>query len=462
MHEFLSSPFFAYGTAPYGKSNRLFAALQIIFSHLVLHPASEFAVPSEFAAPVRASRDNYDLTIIYLYDATLETVYQPQTSRLEGLEPQHRSMTLDLDALLHIRNFWQGHFASTAVSMYDVGAVPTYGEMARTLMERSHAPKQWDNPIQQMTKASPKWFGHYSCAHPNPRKIMDIEEHQTCAEDWIHQYGEHGVHALTLDFATTGLPQHGWWPPIFATVPLLESTIPDAGPEKCNLFIRGIAPFLSPLKHPNMYPSYTALRVRGIIHPVPEQEEIPGWRRIVMVLYKPTSRYLLAVLDANGLDDDIDDPFSQIEPMMGFQVPNTNVGPEQGEGSVLSQGQMQIQAESQAQDQSQNQIPPQMVPPSPEEAEKAMKEELEAREELKGPLGPAYLTRDFIAEMEDNLHPPEELTWEDINYAYIYEGVIIPGGKIMMGRYWRFGPPTVIDGFELGDGADRGPWVFWC
>lgn len=462
MHEFLSSPFLAYGTAPYGKSNRLFAALQITFSHLVLHPKSQFVVQSEFAAPVEASRENYDLTIVYLYDTTLKTLYQPHISPLDGVEHQPRSKSLDLDALLHIRNFWQGHLSSAATSMYDVGAVPTYGEMARMLMERNHAPKQWDNPLQKATKVSPKWFGHYSCTHPNPRKIIDIEEHQTCAEDWINQYGEHGVHPLTMDLATTGLRHRGWWPPIFATVPLLEPTIPDAGPEKGNLFIRGIAPFLSPLKHPDMYPSYTALRVRGIIHPLTEQEEIPGWMRIVLVMYKPTSRYLLAVLDASEVDDDADDPFGQTEPLTGFQTSSVSAGPGDGEGPVISEHQMQAGTHNQALDQGQDQIPPPTIPPSLEEAEKEMKEELEAREELKGPLGPTYLTRDFIAEMEDNLHPPEELTWEDINYAYVYEGVFIPGGKIMLGRYWRFGPPTVIAGFELGDGADRGPWVFWC
>jgi hypothetical protein len=461
MHEFLSSPFFAYGTAPYGKQNRLFAALQIILSHLVLHPSSEFAVASDFAAPVKASRENYDLTIVYLYGPTLKTLYQPEAPQLEGPGPHNRTMTLDLNALLHIRNFWHGHLASTATSMY-AGAVLTYGEMARTLIKRDHAPRQWDTPIQKSTEVFPYWFGHYSCTHPTPRKIMDIEEHQTCAEDWIHQYGNHGVHPLTLDIAMTGLTQRGWWPPIFATIPILESTIPEAGPRNGHQFIRGIAPFLSPLKHPDMYPTYSSLRVRGIIHPLFEQEEIPGWRRIVMVLYKPTSRYLLAVLDENGADDDADDPFGQIEPMVGSQVPNASVESNGGEGPALSQDEMQSQTPHQGQNQHEDQTQPPTIPASPAEAEKVMKEELEAREELKGPLGPAYLTRDFIADMEDNLHPPEELAWEDLNYAYIYEGIIIPGGKIMMGRYWRFGPPTVIDGFELGDGADRGPWVFWC
>lgn len=291
---------------------------------------------------------------------------------------------------------------------------------------------------------------------------MDIEEHQTCAQDWIHQYGDHGVHPLAIEIATTGLCQRGWWPPIFATMPILESTIPEARPGSGHQFIRGIAPFLSPLKYPDMYPTYTALRVRGIIHPLPEQEEIPGWRRIVMVLYKPTSRYLLAVLDASGPEDDVDDAFGQVEPLAGLQVPNTSVEVYEGGESALLQYEMQGHPTNQTQNQDQHQPQPVTVPANLEEAEKMMKEELEGRDELKGPLGPVHLTRDFIAEMEDHLHPPDELSWEDINYAYVYEGIIIPGGKIMMGRYWRSGSPSMIDGFELGDGADRGPWVFWC
>jgi hypothetical protein len=173
----------------------------------------------------------------------------------------------------------------------------------------------------------------------------------------------------------------------------------------------------------------------------------------------------LAVLDVNSPEDD--EPFDQIEPITALQVPHVN---QEGVAEQLTAfDQMPTQAQGQAQPQAQPQAqnPVQMViddavPASSEEAEKAMREELEGREELKGPLGPAYLTRDFITEMEDKLHPPEELAWDDICYAYIYEGVIIPGGKIMMGRHWRCGPPTVVDGFELGNGVDRGPWVFWC
>ena len=419
----------------------------------MLHPGSSFA------ATVRASRENYDLKIAYLHDIPLKTVWHPQESRLGDSELRRPSMKLDLEALLHIRNFWHAHLAYKASGMY-ANAATTYREMARALVLRNHAPQKWDGAIQRLSDVLPHWFGHYSCTHPNPRKIQDIEEHQTCAEDWVNQYGKHGVHPLSLTIATTTSPQRGWWPPIFATMPILESSTPDVDAASGHVYIRGIAPFLSPLKHPDMYPAYKALRVRGIIHTLPEQKEIPGWRRIIMVLYQPTPRYLLAVLDENSPpDDDDDDPFGQIELIAALQASNAGMDQQQGAEKTITPNQVQDPGQTQNQEQVAT-TPP--AAPSAEALEKMMRKELECREELKGPLGPAYLTRDFIADMEDNLHPPEELAWDDFSYAYVYEGVIIPGGKIMMGRYWRCGPPTVMTGFEEGDGADRGPWVFWC
>jgi hypothetical protein len=454
MEEFLSSPFYAYGTAGYGRPNELFAALQIVFSHLVFHPGSNFA------ATVRASRENYDLKIIYLHALPLKTIWHSHESRLGDSELPQQSMKLDLEALLHIRNFWHTHLTYEAPGMYANTAL-TYREMARMLVVRNRAPQKWDGAIQELPEVLPQWFGHYSCTHTTPRKIQDIKEHQTCAEDWISQYGKDGVHPLTLNIATTTSPQCGWWPPIFATMPIFQSSATDADAGSGQVYIRGIAPFLSPLKHPDMYPAYKALRVRGIIHTLPKQKEIPGWRRIAMVLYQPTPRYLLAVLDENSPDGGDDDPFGQIEPIAALQAPNMSIGHQQGVEQTIAPNQSQIQDPAQTQNQAQM-APTPPAAANPDEAEKMLREELESREELKGPLGPAYLTRDFIAEMEDNLHPPEELAWDDFSYAYVYEGVIIPGGKIMMGRYWRCGPPTMLNGFEEGDGADRGPWVFWC
>ena len=56
-------------------------------------------------------------------------------------------------------------------------------------------------------------------------------------------------------------------------------------------------------------------------------------------------------------------------------------------------------------------------------------------------------------------HVPQD----DIEYAYAYEGIIVPGGKIMMGRWWRCAEAGFGEGRELveGGGGDRGPWLFW-
>ena len=77
------------------------------------------------------------------------------------------------------------------------------------------------------------------------------------------------------------------------------------------------------------YHLFLSLRVRGIIHPIPaylpatedlrehvqpELAGIAGWRRIVMVMYKPSTRYLVQVLErAMG---DFGEPFMQMVPSL--------------------------------------------------------------------------------------------------------------------------------------------------
>ena len=55
---------------------------------------------------------------------------------------------------------------------------------------------------------------------------------------------------------------------------------------------------------------------------------------------------------------------------------------------------------------------------------------------------PTLFSTEHINELEDSFVPSAYLSWDDettqiIDYAYAYEGVIIPGGQIMMGRWWR-------------------------
>lgn len=88
---------------------------------------------------------------------------------------------------------------------------------------------------------------------------------------------------------------------------------------------------------------------------------------------------------------------------------------------------------------------------------------------LAGLKGPLEMTRQLIERMEDAYSDPKALRWEDVEHAYAYEGVFTPGGKVMMGRWWRVGPPGP---YALGEGheymypdmpreRERGPFVFW-
>ncbi|KIX06684.1 uncharacterized protein Z518_04660 [Rhinocladiella mackenziei CBS 650.93] len=62
---------------------------------------------------------------------------------------------------------------------------------------------------------------------------------------------------------------------------------------------------------------------------------------------------------------------------------------------------------------------------------------------------PDKMNKFTVGHMEESFRTSEYLNWEDIEYAYAYRGVIIPRGKIMMGRYWRCGMLGSGDGLEL-------------
>jgi hypothetical protein len=190
MKKFLSSSFFNWknGNTTYGDVNALFDALQLVLSHLVLNPVSPFALQ------IPTSRGDYDVTKVYLWNQPLETIYSrapeskqpvraspnssiiifPQyTSRSPEPEPQ---MDLDLNSLLHIRNFWRRQFTAKEEA--------TYYHMAESLAMTGHAPKRWDQALQEPLTLGTNWVGHYSCLHKWPKKIEDFEDKQSCAEDW--------------------------------------------------------------------------------------------------------------------------------------------------------------------------------------------------------------------------------------------------------------------------------------
>jgi hypothetical protein len=69
--------------------------------------------------------------------------------------------------------------------------------------------------------------------------------------------------------------------------------------------------------------------------------------------------------------------------------------------------------------------------------------------------------------LELNLHPDGQISWEDIDFAYAYEGTICPGGNVMLGRWWGIGADGLSEevrsiggevdlaGAGVPDGLDR-------
>lgn len=60
----------------------------------------------------------------------------------------------------------------------------TYAEMALNLGSVRYTPKPWDKPLKAPLVLDTRWVGHYSCLHPWPKTAEELEEFQSCAEDW--------------------------------------------------------------------------------------------------------------------------------------------------------------------------------------------------------------------------------------------------------------------------------------
>ncbi|KAL2427024.1 hypothetical protein ABEF95_006977 [Exophiala dermatitidis] len=448
MVTFLSSFLFPKVGSRYGQPDPLFDAVQLVLSYLILSPDSKIAhvVPS--------SRDNYDITVVYNWGKSFSTLFRrvPEKAGLQlgrlrrnNMFPNLKSRRLitapnvkyelDTHALLHIRNFWHRHLiesggqASLTQVQMGVFGENTYAKMAKDLRRAGITPKAWDKQLQDgLPDIATKWYGHWSCLHPWPKKKQSQEEMQTCAEDWEN------ADPLKLDLCTTtDNEEFGYWPPIFQAIPAFAKSIPESA--SC-LYLRGVAPFVQlsssrankkvtgnprstltvPVLH--KYHPFLALRVRGLIHTIPSQpndDGIPGWNRIVMVLYKPSKRYLIEVLE--NAEEEYGDPFAT--------VATNQAGQGQGAATAIM---------------------------DPAEIERAL--ELYLRHKLiMNPSwrNPERMNREVIEEIEELFRLSEYLDWDDIDYAYAYEGVVLPGGKIMMGRWWRCGMVGEDDAMELDE-----------
>lgn len=104
-------------------------------------------------------------------------------------EPPEFKLELDMHTLLHIRNFWHRHLIDSTKGFSDAKSrwmgEDTYSKMANKLLQMGITPKKWDKPLKsEPSPVASEWHGHYSCIHPWPKTVRDLEERQTCAEDW--------------------------------------------------------------------------------------------------------------------------------------------------------------------------------------------------------------------------------------------------------------------------------------
>lgn len=483
------------------------------------------------ARHISTRRDDYDLVRVYHFNQPLEALLKlvpagPQTSILRSPRfPNLRktfspssapSYELNMHKLLHIRNFWQRHLVDNTQAVNE----HTYSSMAKALLAHGKMPRKWEHPLQERIPITTEWYGHYSCLHPWPKTREDIEERQTCAEDWSR------IDPMVLKFETSKQDEeHSFWPPLFSDIPLLQEVLPveEAASSLNRTFIRGIAPFysMSDAKDTSMTESaendsdpntskwhpFKASRLHGVVHDIPAevtfggkaaQEQaiedrevpIPGWKHIVMVLYKPSTRALLSVLEHaeedyggtanldfntaniwNTVADDVG-PTNQTTPQAASTPAaemETSTAPSSSPAASGSQNTSQtsdVQIEGQLQKllgeritsftatytkriEAQSKEKQKIEVDNPYVPSYAKKSKASKAEELPSIWSPAH-----VRLLDDTFSPVQYMSWDDgtIEFAYAYEGIIIPGGKIMMGRFWR------MHGIEgMGPGKEVGP-----
>ena len=430
---------------------KVFEALRLSLSYLSLDPGNQFT--HQTAHPIM-----YDICIIYLFDRDFEMICQADSSS--------QDFTIRTDHLLHILNFWSNQLCGKL-------GIDSYKQLGHILASLSRVARPWSKPLQYFTVADvpARWIGHYTCNHRPGREKKDHGLKQSCAEDWFEAC------PLLLDFSElVGSMQMRSWPNIFDTIPAFQTRA-----RRNPRYIRGMAHFQEldndqaeaetrgrskkGTERPGMFSrgppnALTSYRLRGIIHALPDQEEIPGWSRMLFVLYKPHDAYMIANLVAY------------------FNLSNKNTGiPPLSFNAVSALDQVAaqfliydqaIQQQQQAQANtavtggnptSQTQIPP--------------------KPNVSDLLASIHLTQTQVSVIEDYSHDPQDLQWTDIDYAYAYEGVLTPGGKVMLGRFWLLDTEALwnyhVNQIILGTGEaaeedlsigvskpDLGSFVFWA
>lgn len=180
MVHFLATRLFARDHQhPYGRlpNNKLFDVLQVAFSYLVLNR-------SPMAFQVGCDKTDYDLARVYNWNQPLSLLfrYVPEdpSNPLEWSVTYDLHFTLDINTLVHIRNFWHRHLTEAKA----IGGEETFANMAAGLAKMGISPKPWTQPLQQPSKLQKRWYGHYSCIYPWPKSRRQLDEKESEAEVW--------------------------------------------------------------------------------------------------------------------------------------------------------------------------------------------------------------------------------------------------------------------------------------
>jgi hypothetical protein len=216
-----------------------------------------------------------------------------------------------------------------------------------------------------------------------------------------------------LDFSKTinsiSGRQTGFWPPIFSTIPAFASTTPKHSSAPYS-YLRGVAPHLNisastsidldpgPSPKGQKYHPFLGLRLRGLVHSVSTlvaaatsangfsdwelDAGIPGFHRIIMVLYQPTTRYLVSVWE--HACEEFGDVFQQT--ISGQMLQDINDGVD---GLTAAGGGL-----------------------DPEAYEKRCKEKLRwdlSREDWQ--QGPLQMGKDWVENVEDRYAEAKALSW---------------------------------------------------
>ena len=166
-----------------------------------------------------SKRSNYDIQRVYLYKKNFVSLFSKKDDILK----------VDTRDLLHILNFWNNHMCNVHED--------TYRPSVKALKKCGIFPRPWSQPLQHFTidQFPDKWTGFYSCLHPEPKSLRDLQNKQSCAEIWDE------ARPFSLRFSKTVRPGKCWWPSKFEEIPVFQGRHEVGGPK---VYLRGTAKYL--------------------------------------------------------------------------------------------------------------------------------------------------------------------------------------------------------------------------